>query len=74
MIMEKRLALLITSVFGMGMGGGLLIGSVRTESQHIKTEYYLELRPRSILIEDINCNVITCPYDKISETLIKDNL
>ena len=72
--MDKRFALLITVVFGIGLCGGMLIGTVRTESQHIKTEYYLELRPRSILIEDMNGNVITCPYDKISETLIKDNL
>ena len=72
--MEKRLALLITVVFGIGLGGGILIGAVRTESQHIKAEYYIELKHNSVLIEDIHGNVITCPYDKISETLIKNNL
>lgn len=72
--MEKRIALLVTVVFGIGMGGGLFIGSARTESQHIKTEYYLELKPNSVLIEDVHGNFITCPYERIPEILMKDNL
>lgn len=72
--MDKRIALLITVVFGIGFGGGMLIGAVRTESQHVKAEYYIELKPNSVLIEDAHGNVITCPYNRISEILIKDNL
>lgn len=72
--MEKRIALLVTVVFGIGMVGGLFIGSARTESQHIKTEYYLELKPNSVLIEDVHGNFITCPYERIPEILMKDNL
>lgn len=72
--MDKRFALLITVVFGIGLCGGMLIGTVRTESQHVKAEYYIELKPDLVLIEDVHGNVVTCPYNKISETLLKDNL
>jgi hypothetical protein len=72
--MEKRTALLITTVFAIGLLGGIFIGSTRTESQHIKTEYYLEMKPDHVLIEDTHGNCITCPYDKIHEVLLRDNL
>jgi hypothetical protein len=72
MIMERKITLLVTVVVGIGIG--MWIGSVRTRSQHINTEYYIELKPNSVLIEDMHGNFITCPYDKISEILIKDNL
>jgi hypothetical protein len=72
--MEKRTALLVTVVFGIGMFGGIIVGSIRTKSQHIKTEYFIELKHETVLIEDIDGNIITCPFDKISDALSKDNL
>ena len=72
--MERRTALLVTVVFAIGMFGGLAIGSIRAKARHIKTEYFLELKQNNVLIEDIDGNIISSPYDKISETLEKDNL
>lgn len=72
--MERRTALLVTVVFAIGMFGGLVIGSITTSARHIKTEYYLELKQDHVLIEDIDGNIISSPYDKLSETLEKDNL
>jgi hypothetical protein len=72
--MTNKTGLLVAVVFTIGTLGGMFIGSARTESQHIKTEYYLELKPNCVLIEDVHGNFITCPYDKIPEILVKDNL
>lgn len=72
--MERRTTLLVTTGFAIGILSGLFISFKRTEAQHIKTEYYLEMKPNHVLIEDTHGNFITCPYDKISEILIKDNL
>jgi hypothetical protein len=72
--MERRTALLVTVVFAIGMFGGIIVGSIRTKSQHIKTEYFIELKHHNVLIEDIHGNTISCPYEKIGQILIKDNL
>jgi hypothetical protein len=72
--MERRTALLITGVFAIGMFSGIAIGSIRTKSQHIKTEYFIELKHETVLIEDTDGNIITCPFNDISEALLRDNL
>ena len=72
---EKKIALLVTLVFGLGILSGLVIGSNRSNPQHIKAEYYLELKPDgSAIIEDCGGNTIVCPIDSISAVIIKDNL
>lgn len=53
---------------------GYIFGSINYKAKHIKPEYYIELKPNTVLIEDQNGNIITCPIDKITETLLKDNL
>lgn len=72
---EKKLALLVTLVFGLGILSGLVIGSMRSDAQHIKTEYYLELKSDgSAIIEDREGNTIVCPIDSIPAVLLRDNL
>ena len=72
---EKKLALLVTLVFGLGILSGLVIGSLRSNPQHIKAEYYLELKPDgSAIIEDCGGNTIVCPMDSIPAVLLRDNL
>ena len=72
--MERRTALLVTVVFAIGMFGGIIVGSIRTKSQHIKTEYFIELKHETVLIEDTEGNIITCPFNDISKALLRDNL
>jgi muramoyltetrapeptide carboxypeptidase LdcA involved in peptidoglycan recycling len=56
------------------MFGGIVVGSIRTKSQHIKTEYFIELKHETVLIEDTEGNIITCPFNDISKALLRDNL
>lgn len=56
----------------MSIGYG--IGTMYNRAKHIKPEYYIELKPNKVLIEDLNGNLITCPIDKVSEALLEDNL
>ena len=75
--MEKRLALFVIAVFTIGTMNGILIGYfnfIKSKPKNINPEYYIELKPNSVFIEDINGNVITCPYNKISQALLRDNL
>ena len=72
--MEKSMAILVTVVFGLGMFGGLAIGSIRTKAKHIKTEYFIELRQNSVMIEDTEGNLHQCPFDSLPSVLLKDNL
>ncbi len=78
---EKRNSLFVVSYFALGLFGGWLIGSIKpvpgiVPQQHIKTEYYLELKgDGSAVIEDCGGNTYTCPrIEDIPNVLIKDNL
>ena len=71
---EKKLSLLVVLVFTLGIFTGYFMGSVRTKAQHVTTEYYLELRPNSVVIESIDGYLIECPMDSIASVLEKDNL
>jgi len=72
--MDKKLSLLITLIVAMGIFVGYVMGSVRAKAEHVKTEYYLELRPNSVVIESIDGYLIECPLDSIASVLEKDNL
>lgn len=72
--MDKKLSLLVTLILAMGIFVGYVMGSVRAKAEHVKTEYYLELRPNSVVIESIDGYLIECPLDSIASVLEKDNL
>ena len=72
--MDKKLSLLITLILAMGIFVGYVMGSVRAKAEHVKTEYYLELRPNSVVIESIDGYLIECPLDSIASVLERDNL
>jgi ACR3 family arsenite efflux pump ArsB len=72
--MDKKLSLLVTLILAMGIFVGYVMGSVRAKAEHVKTEYYLELRPNSVVIESIDGYLIECPMDSIASVLERDNL
>ena len=72
--MDKKLSLLITMILAMGIVVGYVMGSIRAKAEHVKTEYYLELRPNSVVIESIDGYLIECPLDSIASVLERDNL
>jgi ACR3 family arsenite efflux pump ArsB len=72
--MDKKLSLLVTLILAMGIFVGYVMGSVRAKAEHVKTEYYLELRPNSVVIESIDGYLIECPMDSIAAVLERDNL
>ena len=72
--MDKKLSLLVVLIFALGIFTGYIMGSIRAKSEHIKTEYYLELRPNSVIIESIDGHLIECPMDSIASVLERDNL
>ncbi len=52
-----------------------VINSRVIQPQHIKVEYYLELKPNDrVIIEDTHGNIIQCHTDSIPSVLLKDNL
>ena len=72
---EKRLALLVTIVFGMGILSGLLIGAVRQhQTRHVDPEYLIELKNNSAIIEGLDRHTYFCPIDSIPAVLLRDNL
>lgn len=72
--MDKKLSLLVVLVFALGVFTGYVMGSIRAKAEHVKTEYYLELRPNSVVIESIDGYLIECPMDSIASVLERDNL
>lgn len=72
--MDKKLSLLVVLVFALGVFTGYVMGSIRAKAEHVKTEYYLELRPNSVIIESIDGYLIECPMDSIASVLERDNL
>lgn len=71
---ERKLALLVVLIFALGIFTGYVMGSIRAKAEHVKTEYYLELRPNSVVIESIDGYLIECPMDSIPAVLERDNL
>jgi hypothetical protein len=71
---ERKLALLVVLIFALGIFTGYVMGSIRAKAEHVKTEYYLELRPNSVVIESIDGYFIECPMDSIASVLERDNL
>lgn len=71
---ERKLSLLVVLVFALGIFTGYVMGTIRTKAEHIETEYYLELKPNSVVIESIDGYLIECPMDSIASVLEKDNL
>lgn len=65
--------LLRIGTFILALGIGYVIGSIRFTSKHIKTEYFLELKPNKVLIESSDGHIMQCNYGQITNTLIKDN-
>jgi hypothetical protein len=73
---EKRNALLVASVFGIGLIGGWLIGAVAYHhTRYVDAEYFIELKnDGSAVIEGLDRHTYHCPVDSIPAVLIKDNL
>jgi len=71
---ERKLALLVVLIFALGIFTGYVMGSIRAKAEHVKSEYYLELRPNSVVIESIDGYLIECPMDSIASVLERDNL
>jgi hypothetical protein len=73
--MEKRNSLFVVAYFSIGLFGGWLIGAMTYHHpRHVDTEYYLELKGDSAVIEGTDRHTYTCPIDSIPAVLVKDNL
>lgn len=73
---EKKIALLVTLVFGLGILSGLLIGAIRQhQTRHVDPEYFIELKEDgSAIIEGLDRHTYFCPIDSIPAVLLRDNL
>jgi hypothetical protein len=72
---EKRNALFVVTYFALGLFGGWLIGAVAYHHpRHVDTEYFIELKGDSAVIEGIDRHTYTCPIDSIPAVLERDNL
>jgi hypothetical protein len=73
---EKRNALLVASVFGIGLIGGWLIGAVAYHHpRYVDAEYFIELKnDGSAIIEGLDRHTYHCPVDSIPAVLLRDNL
>ena len=72
--MERRTSILVCVVLFIGIAGGYTIGTVKPIGRHIKTEYFLELKPNSVMIESADGYLYECPLDSLPTVLLKDNL
>jgi hypothetical protein len=72
----KTNVLFTITCFTAGIVTGWFIANSNVEQpQHIKVEYYLELKPNNkAIIEDVHGNTIQCDMDSIPAVLLKDNL
>ena len=72
---EKRNALFVVTYFAIGLIGGWLIGAVAYHHpRHVETEYFIELKGDSAVIEGLDRHTYTCPIDSIPSVLDRDNL
>ena len=61
--------------FAIGLIGGWLIGAVAYHHpRHVDTEYFIELKGESAVIEGLDRHTYTCPIDSIPSVLDRDNL
>jgi len=73
--MEKRNSLFVVIYFSIGLFGGWLIGAMTYhQPRHVDTEYFIELKGDSAVIEGIDRHTYTCPIDSIPVVLERDNL
>ena len=72
--MERRTSILVCVVLFIGLAGGYTLGTLKGIGKHIDTEYFLELKQNSVVIESIDGYIYECPLDSIPAVLLKDNL
>lgn len=72
--MERRTSILVCVVLFIGIAGGYTLGTIKPIGRHIKTEYFLELKPNSVMIESADGYLYECPLDSLPIVLLKDNL
>ncbi len=73
--MEKRNSLFVVIYFSIGLFGGWLIFRVSYhQPRHLNTEYFIELKGDSAIVEGIDGHIYMCPIDSIPVVLVKDNL
>ena len=72
--MERKTIILVCVVLFIGMAGGYTLGTLKTIGKHIDTEYFLELKPKSVIIESIDGYIYECHIDSIPAVLLRDNL
>jgi hypothetical protein len=72
---EKRNSLFVVAYFTVGLLGGWLIASTRYHHpRHVDTEYFIELKGDSAVIQGTDRHTYTCPIDSIPAVLVRDNL
>ena len=72
--MEKRTSILVCVVLFIGLAGGYTLGTLKGIGKHIDTEYFIELKPKSVMIESVDGYIYECPLDSLPAVLLKDNL
>ena len=73
--MERRNSLMVVAYFTVGLIGGWLIGAMTYhQPRHVDTEYFIELKQDSAIIEGLDRHTYTCPIDSIPAVLVRDNL
>lgn len=72
--MERRTIILVCVVLFIGLTGGYTLGTLKAVGKHVDTEYFLELKENSVLIESVDGYLYECPMDSIPAVLERDNL
>ena len=72
--MERRTSILVCVVLFIGLAGGYTLGTLKAVGKHVDTEYFLELKQNSVVIESIDGYIYECPIDSLPAVLLKDNL
>jgi hypothetical protein len=73
--MERRNSLMVVAYFTVGLLCGWLIATSKYHHpRHVDTEYFIELKGDSAVIEGLDRHTYTCPIDSIPAVLERDNL
>lgn len=72
--MEKKTSILVCVVLFIGLAGGYTLGTLKAVGKHVNTEYFIELKQNSVIIESIDGYIYECPIDSIPVVLLRDNL